>query len=59
MFSNVTIGLIFAIGFGGWVYAKINRSTGGNTTSALTVAGGAGLIAFLLIVIILGKIFPS
>jgi hypothetical protein len=55
--SDAMIGLLFGIGFGGWVYSKIYRSTGGNNTSALLTAGGAALVAFLLVVTILSIIF--
>lgn len=58
MFTNTTIALIFSIGFAGWVYAKIMRSTGNNTKSALITAGAAALVAFLLLISLLGLI-PS
>jgi hypothetical protein len=54
MFSNALIGLFFGIGFGGWVFAKTQRTTGGNTQSSLVVAGGAALLAFLTVWTILG-----
>jgi hypothetical protein len=59
MFSNFTIGLILGIGFGGWVYAKMQRQTGGNTKSSLIVAGACGLMALLLAVIVLGMLFKE
>jgi hypothetical protein len=59
MFSNVTVGLIFAVGFAAWVYSKMHRQTGGNNQTALIVAGAAAFISFLLIVITLGALFPS
>jgi hypothetical protein len=57
MFSNVMIGFLAAAGFAAWVYAKMQRQTGGNTSNSLLVAGGAGLVLFLLIVTVLGLIF--
>lgn len=58
MFSNFTVGLIFGIGLGGWVYTKMIRRTGGNTQGSLLVAAGAGLVGFLLLTILLNFI-PS
>ena len=54
--SNSLIALLFAIGFSGWVYAKIQKSTGGNTQTALIVAAAAALVAFLLFSVVLGFI---
>jgi hypothetical protein len=59
MFSNLTVGIILGIGFGGWVYAKMQRKTGGNTKSSLIVAGACGLVALLFAVIILGMLFKE
>ena len=52
--SNSLIAFIFSIGFSGWVYAKIQKTTGGNTQTAIIVAAGSALVAFLLVMIILG-----
>lgn len=49
MFGNTTIALIFSIGFAGWVYAKMQKQTGGNTKTAIIVAVGAALVAFLIL----------
>lgn len=59
MFSNLTIGFLFGAGFAAWVYSKVNRSTGGNTQSALIVAGCAGVGAMVLVTIILGMFVPK
>lgn len=56
--SNALIAFLLSIGFAGWVYAKILRSTGNNTTSALTVAGAAALVCFILALMLLNLI-PS
>lgn len=53
MASNFLIGLVFAIGAGGWIYAKTMRSTGGNTKSSLMAAGVSGFIIMILLVILL------
>jgi len=46
------IPFIVAIGVGGWVYAQLMRSSGGNSQSALTVAGivaaGVFVVLFML-----------
>lgn len=51
------IGFLFAVGFSAWLFARMQRSTGGNTKSSIIVAAGAGLVSFLFIVIVLGMIF--
>lgn len=58
MFSSFTIGLLAGLGFAAWVYNKMRRSTGGNTQSALIVAGIAGL-ATLAVVMLLVSFIPS
>lgn len=50
--STVVIGLFVSAGAGAWVYAQIQRRTGGNVQTSLTMAGIAGVIAFLFIVIV-------
>lgn len=50
------IALLVAIGAGGWAYAQIQRRTGGNVQTSLTMAAVAGVIAFLFIFIIFGFI---
>jgi hypothetical protein len=37
-----------ALLFGGWVYNKFYRSTGGNSKNALVAAGIAGFLVFLI-----------
>ncbi|MCA9331832.1 hypothetical protein KC968_02730 [Candidatus Saccharibacteria bacterium] len=59
MFSNVLIGFLAGIGFGAWVFSKIQRQTGGNTTNSLVVAGGAGLVLFIAIVTLMALFVPS
>lgn len=56
MFTNVTIGILLALGLGAWVYSKMMRSTGGNTQNAVIVASIAAGIAFLLAVSLLSFI---
>jgi MFS superfamily sulfate permease-like transporter len=58
MFSNALIGFFAALGFGAWVYSKMQRQTGGNTQSALVVAGGAALLGFLFVITLL-SFFPE
>lgn len=59
MFSNAMIGFLAAIGFAAWVYAKMQRQTGGNTTNSLIVAGGAGIILFLIVITGLALFVPK
>lgn len=59
MFSNAMVAFLAAIGSGAWVYSKMFRQTGGNTTNALVVAGGIGLVVFLAVILILGVVFSS
>jgi len=47
MSSNILIGLIFGIGFGGWIYSKMYRRTGGNTSNSIIVAGLCGAAGWL------------
>ena len=51
--SNALISFLAAIGSAAWVYSKVHRSTGGNTSNALAVAAGCGLVVFLLMLTIL------
>lgn len=58
MFSNATVALLVAIGFSGWVYAKIQKQTGNNTQTSLIVAGLSAGLVFLVVWTIMGFI-PS
>lgn len=51
--NNGFIGVLLAIGIGGWVFAKTQKSTGNNTKTALIVAGVAAFFAFILMLTIL------
>ena len=59
MFSNMMIGFLAGIGFAAWVFAKMQRQTGGNTSNSLVVAGGAGLVLFLLVVTLMALFVPK
>lgn len=54
MFSNLMIGALAGLGAGGWIYAKLQRSTGGNTSSSLTAAGLCGLLICVVVTTALG-----
>jgi hypothetical protein len=58
MFGNAMIGFLAGAGFGGWVFAKMQRRTGGNTANSAVVAGGAGLVLFLLVTVLMGIFVP-
>jgi hypothetical protein len=47
MFSNLLIATLFGIGTGAWIYAKLHRSSGGNTKNA---AIGAAIVAIIIII---------
>lgn len=47
--SNVVIGLFFAIGLGGFVYAKMARQTGGNTKISVIVALLVAAVGFFVV----------
>jgi hypothetical protein len=57
--SNGVIAFLIGLGFAGWMYSKIYRSTGGNTRNALITAGVAGLAVFVIIFIIFNMVLPK
>lgn len=57
MFSNLTVAFIFGLGFGAWVYGKMQRQTGGNTQSSLLLAGLAGGAGFIVVITLLSVLF--
>lgn len=57
MFSNFTIGLIAGLGFAGWVYGKVMRTSGGNTHNSIIVAIASGIGAMIVIITLLGIFF--
>jgi hypothetical protein len=57
--GNGITGLLFGIGFGGWVYVMVMRQTGGNVKNSLIVAVLAGVVGFFVIYTLLGMVFAS
>ena len=57
MFSNITVALIFGLGFGAWVYGKTQRRTGNNTQTSLLVAGLCAFFGSVVVFTLLGLIF--
>lgn len=56
MFTNLTIAVLVGISATAWAYAKANRSTGGNTSTALisaVIVGGLSLLATWILLSIL------
>lgn len=48
--SAFLVSLIFGAGVAGWVWSKVGRRTGNaNPTSVTVTAGGAGLVAFVVL----------
>ncbi len=55
--SNQLTGILFGIGFAGWVYTQMMRQTGGNAKSSLIVTVLAGLTGFFVIYSLLDTFF--
>ncbi len=55
--SNAFTGLLFGIGFSGWVYFMMMHRTGGNVKSSLILASIAGVVGFLVILSVLSMLF--
>jgi hypothetical protein len=55
--SNFVTALLLAIGGGTWVYLQALKRTGGNTKSALTVAGICAGILFVAALLALAALF--
>jgi len=53
------IGFFAGVGFAAWVYSKVQRQTGGNTSNSLIVAAGSGFILFLIVVVALHYLVPN
>jgi hypothetical protein len=54
--STLVIALLVALGGGTWAYTKIQRITGNNAKTSLTMGALAAIILFLLSYILLGFI---
>jgi hypothetical protein len=54
--SNTLTGLLFGIGFGGWIYAMMMRQTGGQAQQSIIVAGAAGAVGFFVIFTLLSVV---
>jgi hypothetical protein len=57
MFTDFTVALLVGIGFGGWVYSRIYRKTGGNSQNGLIVGAVSGIVALVAVMTILGLVF--
>lgn len=51
--SNGLVAFMLGAGTGAWVYSKMMRRTGSNTTNSLVVAGIAGLFGFVAMLTLL------
>ncbi len=56
MTSIGLISFIFGVGSAGWIYNKMQRKTGNNTSVALKVAALSGLAIWLVLFFVLGMI---
>ena len=54
--GNGVIAFMLAIGVSAWIYAKLMRTTGGNTKNAVTGAAISGVLLFILALIVLSLI---
>lgn len=54
--GNGLIAFLLGTGVAAWVYSKAMRQTGNNTQTSLIAAGGTGLVAFLLMLLVLSMI---
>lgn len=54
--TNGLVGFLAAVGFGAWVYSKVQRRTGGNTKQALIVAGIAAVFALIVVLSMLAAL---
>jgi hypothetical protein len=57
MLSDAMTGLIFGVGFGGWVYFKLLANTGGHQKSALIGGLLAGAGGFFVIFTLIKFVF--
>lgn len=53
MLSAVVVSFLVGVSVTAWSFARANRSTGGNTQTAITAAAVAGGLAFLATLIML------
>ena len=54
--SNAFIGLLLAVGVGGWVFSKVSQRTGGSNQKAASAAVIAGILAFMIMLTALGAV---
>ena len=50
------VAFLFSLGASAWIYTKMMKSNGGQTKSALTVAGVVAFILFLFLLTVLDKL---
>lgn len=50
--SNFVIALLIAVSISAWIYSKLMKNTGGNTSSALTASAISGALIFVIVLII-------
>jgi hypothetical protein len=55
--SNALTGLLFGIGFGGWLFAMMMRRSGGLVQSSAIIAALGGLVGFFVVFSLLGVLF--
>jgi hypothetical protein len=55
--SNAVTGLLFGVGFGGWIYTMMMRRNGGQVQPSAIVAMAAGVTGFFVVFSLLGIVF--
>ena len=55
--SNQLTGLLFGIGFGGWIYYQMMKRTN-NTQASVITAIFCGAVAFFVVFTLLDMVFP-
>jgi len=54
--GNGLTAFLISIGISAWIFNKIYKTTGGDTSRSLSAAAVAGVLIFLISLTILGKI---
>jgi hypothetical protein len=59
MLSNVWIALLFSFGSAGWIFAKTQKSTAGQTKTSFIIASVAFAAIFIVMTVILDALFKK
>lgn len=56
LMSNFVVALIFAVGVGAWVYSKVIRRAGGNTTTSIVASVVVAIVVFIVAFTLMGLV---